>query len=397
MSEVEFIYNGSPTIIQCNPSDMMNDIYKKFREKIKINISVINLLKKMSSNIEIIFSHNQQNITIEVNLKEKLKDIIKKYINKACIQNVYFIYSGKQIIEENSVEQIINSDDKKSKKMRILVNDIERTTINERIVNSKEIICPICKESIKIRIKEYKINLYGCKNGHSNDNILLDEFESKQRINESEIKCGICNNDKSRIYKNIFYRCNKCEINICPICKSIHDKKHNIINYEDKNYICGIHNESYILYCETCKRNICMECENMHKEHKKKNYGELIPKKEDIEERRNEIRRIINKMKEDINEIIKRLNKVMENMEEYMNINIKIIKNIEEKNINYEILNNMMEIMNNNEIMEDMNKIINEKDINNKFKEIMKIYNKMNKKDGNNIDNNVNNNEKNKE
>ena len=28
-------------------------------------------------------------------------------------------------------------------------------------------ICPICKESTKIEIKEYKINLYGCKNGHS--------------------------------------------------------------------------------------------------------------------------------------------------------------------------------------------------------------------------------------
>jgi hypothetical protein len=34
----------------------------------------------MSSNIEVIFNHNQQNIIIQVNIKEKLKDIIKKYI-----------------------------------------------------------------------------------------------------------------------------------------------------------------------------------------------------------------------------------------------------------------------------------------------------------------------------
>ena len=335
----------------------------------------------MSSNFEVIFSHNQQTISIQVNLKEKWKDIIKKYENKSGIQNVYFIYSGNQINEENNIDQIINSDDRKSKKMRILVNDIERTIIKERIINSKEIICPICKESIKMKIKEYKINLYECKNGHSKNNILIDEFESIQKINESEIKCGICNNDKSKTYNNIFYKCNKCEINICPICKSIHDKTHNIINYEQKNYICGIHNESYILYCKTCKRNICMECENMHKDHKKIYFGEIIPKNEEIEKRRNEMRIIINKMKEDINEIIKRLNKVMENMEEYMNINIKIMKNIEEKNRNYEILNNMMEIMNNNEIMEDINKIINEKDFNNKFKNIIEIYNKMNKKE----------------
>ena len=54
----------------------------------------------MSSNIEVIFIHNQQNIIIQVNIKEKLKDIIKKYINKSGIENVYYIYSGNIIDEE---------------------------------------------------------------------------------------------------------------------------------------------------------------------------------------------------------------------------------------------------------------------------------------------------------
>ena len=26
-------------------------------------------------------------------------------------------------------------------------------------------------------------------------------------------------------------------MNLCPSCKSIHDKTHSIINYDDKNYI----------------------------------------------------------------------------------------------------------------------------------------------------------------
>ena len=55
--------------------------------------------------------------------------------------------------------------------MIILVNDIEKTKINERI-------CPIGKESIKIRIKDYKINFYECKNGH-NKNIVLDFYAKK--------------------------------------------------------------------------------------------------------------------------------------------------------------------------------------------------------------------------
>ena len=90
-------------------------------------------------------------------------------------------------------------------------------------------------------------------------------------------------------------------------------------------------------------------------------------------------------------------------MDEYMNINMKIIKNIEEKNRNYEILNNMKELMENNKIVEDINKTINEKDINNKFKNILYIYNEMSNKEENNKDskgknnlnirnNNINNN-----
>lgn len=38
-------------------------------------------------------------------------------------------------------------------------------------------------------------------------------------------------------------------------------------------------------------------------------------------------------MKKDVEEIIKKLNKVIENMEEYIDINIKIIKNIQEKKL----------------------------------------------------------------
>ena len=124
--------------------------------------------------------------------------------------------------------------------MRILVNDIEGTKIGERIVNAQDIICPKCKESIKIKIENYKKSLYGCKNGHKTVNILFDEFENTQKINEREIKFGNCNNNKSNIYNKViikldslqrnyyneFYKCHQCGINICPICKSIHDKNH---------------------------------------------------------------------------------------------------------------------------------------------------------------------------
>ena len=68
-----------------------------------------------------------------------------------------------------------------------------------------------------MELKEYKINLYGCKNRHSKKNILLEEYDDIEDGNW--IKCGKCENIRNKVYNNIFYRCNKCEINLCPLCK----------------------------------------------------------------------------------------------------------------------------------------------------------------------------------
>ena len=86
------------------------------------------------------------------------------------------------------------------------------------------------------------------------------------------------------------------------------------------------------------------------------------------------------------------LNIIQSNLASMANAPIKENQNenIQEKNRNYDILNNMKEIMNNNDIIKDIE--INEKDINNKFKNIINIYNKMNKKEeyNNNANNNIN-------
>ena len=47
-------------------------------------------------------------------------------------------------------------------------------------------------------------------------------------------------------------------MNLCSLCKSIHDKSHIIINYENKNYICKEHNETFVKYCEDCKIDLCL-------------------------------------------------------------------------------------------------------------------------------------------
>ena len=58
---------------------------------------------------------------------------------------------------------------------------------------SKDIICPQCKENILLNIRDFKINLSGCKNKHNIKNILLNKYEESQKIDISNIKCNICN------------------------------------------------------------------------------------------------------------------------------------------------------------------------------------------------------------
>ena len=72
---------------------------------------------------------------------------------------------------------MINSEDKKRNKMSLLVfkNEIEEEEVKD-IIKSKDIICPICGESIKIDIKDYKLTLLKYKNKHKIENILIDEF-----------------------------------------------------------------------------------------------------------------------------------------------------------------------------------------------------------------------------
>ena len=109
---------------------------------------------------------------------------------------------------------------------------------NKTIINSKYIICPECKEICKMSIKNYSISIFDYKNGHEIKNLSIDEFEESQKIDLSKIICDKCKkNNKSNTFNNEFFKCFKCNINLCPLCKSSHENNHNIINYEQIYYM----------------------------------------------------------------------------------------------------------------------------------------------------------------
>ena len=281
--------------------------------------------------VEIEFNHEQDFVIIQCNLEEIIKNIIHKYVIKTGINIdlVYFLYNGINIDKEKTLNQIINTEDKNRKKMNILVTDFgEENTGIPTISISKTIICPQCKKTAKINIKEYKIILE-CQSGHKTENIFLNKFKDSQRIDLSNIICDECHqNDKSKAFDNIFFRCNICKKNLCPACKSVHNKEHLLINYDDKDYICDLHNEKFTFFCQDCERNICIYCENNHLVHKLISYGKILPNLNKVEIDMKNLRGKIDKIKNITNVIINRLNKVIDNYEIFYNILLFKFKNI---------------------------------------------------------------------
>ena len=187
-----------------------------------------------------IFNYEGINTIIQCGIDDKMEDIIKKFLIKIQRKddNNTYLYNGASINKELTFEEQANDLDKNRRKMNILVTKNIKAQNKKKPILSKDIICPECKQNILIEIKNFKIKLSGCKCNNNYNNILLNLFEETQKIDLCQINCNICKqNNKGNTHNNEFFICNTCNKSLCPLCKSIHDKKHRVINYDDKNYI----------------------------------------------------------------------------------------------------------------------------------------------------------------
>ena len=175
---------------------------------------------------EVLFNYKGIKIKIECNTKDKMKDIINKYLLKnKNNKDIYFLYNDSIINEDLKFNEQANEIDNKRKKMNILVYIKEENINNkENIIKSKDVICPECKENCLMNIKDYRINLYDCNNNHIRNKISLEEYENIQKTDFSKIKCDKCKN-KTIDYTclNKFYICNTCNKILCKTCKFNHN------------------------------------------------------------------------------------------------------------------------------------------------------------------------------
>ena len=264
--------------------------------------------------INIIFICNGDEYSIKSQINELIKNIYIKYEETKGLnhEEVCYLYNGNVIDENSTIENMINKDEKQNE-MKLLAYDFKEDEYDDLLVQSKEIICPSCKEICEINFSDYKISLGNCKNGHYFKDILLNEFNDFQKIKEKKILCDNCNNNKMEAFKNEFFKCCYCNKNLCPLCKNNHNNKHIIIEYDNKNNLCNQHGKRIILYCKDCKQNLCDLCDL-----KNHNYVFLYKKAKDNINNLDTLRKTIDKLKIGINNIINdKSNLVISNFEIY--------------------------------------------------------------------------------
>ena len=284
--------------------------------------------------VDVAFDLNQEIIVIQSKLDEPFQIVIEKFIQKTLINpdSAYFIANEKTIHYQQTIESYMNDLDKKNKKIIVSVNFFEQTEQDKDqiITQSKDIICPKCKESCRYTIENYQIKLFDCINNHTTTRIKFKDFYITQET--PEIICDQCKfNNKDNSQNNELFSCLTCQQNICSACRSTHDSNHNIIKYDMKNYICPKHNEIFFKFCVDCHSNICYLCEDEHVKHKAISLSDLKPNFEQSKTKLDEIKIEIDRLSKQIKEIINQLNGFVEAINSYYNINRNIITNYDVK------------------------------------------------------------------
>ena len=300
--------------------------------------------------------------------------IFQKYsslINKD-LKELLFLYKGKYLNIEKKLDIV------KFKNIIIFVFNKKKINNKEKI---KDIICPDCETLNSFILNDNSFISETCINNH-NYNLTLNSFIDSQILDESNINCYICNNNKL-FYNDLMYINTKGKY-ICPLCLNSDEK--NIINYKFKNYICIKHNKKNDSYCNDCKVNLCVICELNHKNHNVILFKKIKLNKKRIEEIKIEKLKL-NKYKSALNELTNYIIKVFEyikdEIDNYNKIYDYIINSINNFS-NYESINNILNFKT-DKFLKEVDDFLNNNNINlfknfinryeNKKNELSIIYN----------------------
>jgi hypothetical protein len=336
---------------------------------------------------------NKQSISIPCQGKEKLVELIKKYIKQinpnSNIVDYNFYYEGKKIERSDYEKPIENNDFGKNESFILSVEK-----------NIKIIKCPVCNyDDCVVSLRDYKTTFYNCEHKHLHigryETFLNDQIYHPENIICSEMFGKNCKkNGGNDPDMQLCLTCSKIvdrTRSICSDCIKQHkEENHIVIKYEDKNYYCQKHIKDIKKYCFECKQSFCESCAQEHKKKEKtkghliKSIDSLIPLEEEIIELKNSIKEIgkhIETLRVVIDHLIYTLNGAMRVYTNYYNCANHIVEKYETFNKGKEAFKNFTIFkclynlkLSNIQILEDLNSIINAKNDFEKAKYLIGIY-----------------------
>ena len=327
---------------------------------------------------KIIFIYRKNKYEMTLDNKNPNVNIFNEYSKKidGKMNALLFLYKGKNISLMDS-KMIIN----KFKSIKNIIISVYNSNINYKIDNINEnSLCPDCKNLTFFNFNNKNI-ISNCKNKHINkckyEYTSITEFMNSQIIDEKDIECNICNNNKY-LYGNNFYICS-CHKKLCQLCINKHEKndKHNLIYFNKRYSICNNHHIEFISYCSICNLNLCEKCEKKHEKHRNK----IILYKKEIpnEMKMNEIKKEIDLIKLNINQYKKEINEhknlfnyfikyLIEDIDNYIKLYDKILS-LSDNLKNYQSIKNILNYKNIS-LNKDINIFLNE-NIKNKMKYLL--------------------------
>ena len=151
------------------------------------------------------FNFNGNNIIIQCNTYDKMKDIYSRFSTKACIssQSFIFLYNGKNVTNtESTFGELMNVVDKDRNKMNILASLKENCSssdfIFEEEIGADESMKDYAKMAILLAINNYP------EDDHQKCRLIMEKFEEKYNgyWSCSFIKIG----DSSTYYQDYYLK-----------------------------------------------------------------------------------------------------------------------------------------------------------------------------------------------
>ena len=280
-----------------------------------------------------------------------------KYENNITIKDSFldkqemkiFNISVKDKIQEEKKEEKSNNEIQQKEKNETKEEQGQKNNIEYY----DDIVCPMCNTTAiidKNDKNELSLNILNCNNFHSLKNINFDiynTYSSHNLQNTDSLKCDICNTLKKQLTKpdNKFYICS-CGIKLCSGCYKTHiEEGHHKIEYENRNYLCLVHNKKFVSYCLDCNTNLCEDCEDWHENHENIGFCQVKPINDQVDKLSQEINKQKMELKDFVENMKKTFNDIIKTVENYLNNFIKIdntfINKFNSGYWNYQLLRNL--------------------------------------------------------